>query len=183
MKILHQLNQRERRTVFICLGAAAAMLVWFLLVEPVVRQGRQLRSQLQKERQKLNILLAKEGSSDALKQKNLIMAVPMLEMPVSAEKQIELLRDEVTRQLQQAGVQVKNFTFTTGIAQGPGASDIASLRCQGKCQFSSLVRFLDDLRKNPYYLGIEELSIKTDERNRQSLEIAFTISTLRTGGA
>lgn len=183
MKILNQLNQRERRTVLICLALGAVMLVWFLLLEPVVNQARQLRGQLQKERQKLNILLAKEGSSDALKQKNLTMAVPVLEMPVAAEKQIELLRDKVTQQLQQAGVQVKNFTFTTGIAQGPGATDIASLRCQGRCQFTSLVRFLDELRKNPYYLGIEELSIKTDEKNRQNLEIAFTVSTLRIGGA
>jgi hypothetical protein len=45
------------------------------------------------------------------------------------------------------------------------------------------VLFRSDLRKNPYYVGIEELSIKTDEKNRQSLEIAFTVSTFRLSGA
>jgi type II secretory pathway component PulM len=183
MKILSQLNQRELKTVLICLVVGAAMVIWFLLVEPIVQQGRQLRSQLQQQRQKLDILLAKEGTLDALKQKNLTLMVPMLEMPTTSEKQNQLLRDKITQQLQEAGVQVKNFTFSTGIAQGPGATDVITLRCQGQCQFNSLVRFLDDLRKNPYYVGIEELSIKTDEKNRQNLEIAFTVSTFRSGGA
>jgi type II secretory pathway component PulM len=183
MKILNQLNQRERKTVLICLLVGAAMLLWFLLLDPIVRQGRQMRSQLQQERQKLSILLAKEGTSNALKQKNLMSAVPMLETPTVSEKQIQLLRDKITQQLQQAGVQVKNFQFSTGIAQGPGATDVITLRCQGQCQFTAMVRFLDDLRKNPYYVGIEELSIKTDEKNRQNLEIAFTVSTFRLSGA
>jgi glutamate/tyrosine decarboxylase-like PLP-dependent enzyme len=183
MKILNQLNQRERKTLLVCLVACAAMLLWFLVLEPGVKQGRQLRSQLQQQRQKLSILLAKEGTSEALKQKNLTQAVPMLEMPTASEKQNQLLRDKITQQLGQAGVQVKNFTFSSGIAQGPGATDVITLRCQGKCQFTSLARFLDDLRKNPYYVGIEELSIKTDEKNRQNLDIAFTVSTFRQSGA
>jgi hypothetical protein len=182
MKILTQLNQRERKTVMVCLVVSAAMLLWFLALEPIVKQGQQLRRQLYQQRQKLNVLLAKEGTSEALKQKKLTQAVPMLEMPTSSEKQIQLLRDKVTQQLQQANIQIKNFQFSTGIVQGPGATDVITLRCQGKCQFTSLARFLDDLRKNPYYVGIEELSIKTDEKNRQNLEIAFTVSTFRLSG-
>jgi Tfp pilus assembly protein PilO len=182
MKILNQLNQRERKTVVVCLVVCAAMLLWFLVFEPVVKQGQQLRSQLRQQRQKLDTLLAKEGTTEALKQKNLTQAVPLLEMPTTSEKQNQLLRDKITKQLQDAGVQVKNFTFSTGIVQGPGATDVITLRCQGKCQFGSLARFLDDLRRNPYYVGIEDLSIKTDEKNRQNLEIAFTVSTFRLGG-
>jgi hypothetical protein len=183
MNILNKLNQRERKTVVICLIVCAVMVIWFLVLEPIVRQGSQLRSQLKQQRQKLDILLAKEGTSDALKQKKLTEAVPMLEMPTSSEKQTQLLRDKITQQLKDAGVQVKNFQFSTGVAQGPGATDVITLRCQGKCQFASLARFLDDLRKNPYYVGIEELSIKTDEKNRQNLDIAFTVSTFRLSGA
>jgi type II secretory pathway component PulM len=183
MKILNQLNQRERKTVLISLVVCAAMLLWFIVLEPAARQGRQLHSQLLLQRQKLNSLLAREGTVDALKQKQLTQAVPMLEMPTASEPQSQLLRDKITQQLQQAGIQVKNFQFSTGIVQGPGATDMITLRCQGKCQFSSLARFLDDLRKNPYYVGIEELSIKTDEKNRQNLEIGFTVSTFRQSGA
>jgi Tfp pilus assembly protein PilO len=183
MKILNQLNQRERKTVLICLVACAAMLLWFLVIEPVVKQRQQIRGQLKQQRQKLSVLLAKEGTVDALKQKKLTQTVPMLEMPTSSEKQTQLLRDKITQQLQQAGIQVKNFQFSTGVVQGPGATDVITLRCQGKCNFTSLARFLDDLRKNPYYVGIEELSIKTDEKNRQNLEIAFTVSTFRQSGA
>jgi type II secretory pathway component PulM len=183
MKILNQLNPRERKTLFICVVVCAAMLLWFLALEPALKQGQQLRSQLQQQRQKLGALLAKEGTSEALRQKNLTQMVPMLEMPTVSEKQIQLLRDKITQQLEQAGIQVKNFQFSTGVVQGPGATDVITLRCQGKCQFDSLARFLDDLRKNPYYVGIEELSIKTDEKNRQNLEIAFTVSTFRLSGA
>jgi hypothetical protein len=183
MKILNQLNERERKTVVICLVACAAMLLWFLVLEPVASQGRQLHSQLRLQRQKLGILLAKDETLEAQKQKNLTQAVPMLEMPTSSEKQTQLLRDKITQQLERSGIQVKNFQFSTGIVQGPGATDVITLRCQGKCQFTSLARFLDDLRKNPYYVGIEELSIKTDEKDRQNLEISFTVSTFRQSGA
>jgi type II secretory pathway component PulM len=183
MNILTKLNQRERKTVLVCLVVCAAMLLWFLVMEPVVKQGRQLRSQLQQQRQKLGSLLAREGTPEALRQKNLTQIVPMLEMPTTSEKQIQMLRDKITLQLGQAGIQVKNFQFSSGVVQGPGATDVITLRCQGKCQFDSLARFLDDLRKNPYYVGIEELSIKTDEKNRQNLDIAFTVSTFRLSGA
>jgi len=147
MKILNQLSQRERKTVVVCLGVCAAMLLWFIVLEPVVKQGQQLRSQLRQQRQKLDTLLAKEGTSEALRQKNLTQAVPMLEMPTTSEKQTQLLRDKITKQLENAGIQVKSFQFSTGVVQGPGATDEITLRCQGKCQYVSLLRFLDDLPK------------------------------------
>jgi type II secretory pathway component PulM len=183
MKILDKLNPRERKTVSYSVAIGALILGYIFLVDPVVQGGQQLRSQLRRERQKLHTLLAKEGTAEALKQKNLMAMVPAMEMPVSAEKQNQLLRDQITRQLQQAGVQVKNFSFSSGTAQGPGASGIMTLQCRGKCQFSALWRFFDELKKNPYYVGIEELSIKVDEKNRQDLEIVFTVSTFQGSGA
>jgi len=183
MKILNQLSPRERKTVLYGAAIAVLIIVWFVFIEPTVQQGRQLRTQLRQERQKLSMLLAKEGTPEALKQKNLTMMVPTLEMPVSVEKQNQLLRDKITQQLQQAGVQVKNFQFSTGTAQGPAASGVITLQCRGQCQFSSLLRFLDELKKNPYYVGIEELSVKVDEKNRQDLEIVFTVSAFRGNGA
>jgi type II secretory pathway component PulM len=183
MKILSQFNPRERKTVLICVAVGAAMIVWFVLVEPAVRQGQQLRSQLRQERQNLHVLLAKEDSPEAMKQKNLAAIAPTMEMPIAAEKQIQLLRDKITQQLQQAGVQVKNFQFSTGTVQGPNASNIVTLQCRGRCQYPSLLRFLEDLKKNPYYVGIEELAVKAVEKNRQDLEIVFTVSTFRGSGA
>jgi type II secretory pathway component PulM len=183
MKILDKFNPRERKTVVYCVVAGILVFGYIFIIEPIVQGGQRLRSQLRQDKQGLYTLLAKEGSPEAKKRKNLTTIVPVMEMPLSAEKQNQLLRDKITQQLQQAGVQVKNFQFSTGTAQGPGASGVMTLQCRGKCQFSALWRFLEELKKNPYYVGIEELSIKADEKNRQELEFVFTVSTFQGSGA
>jgi Tfp pilus assembly protein PilO len=182
MKMLETLNPRERRTVLASLAAAIVMAGYFLILEPMLSKAEQVSSQLSLARQQLKTLLAKEGSPEALKCKTLTTAVPVLEMPIVPEKQIQLLRDKLTQQAQQAGVQIKNMQFLSATAAGPSASGALMLKCQGRCQFPSLIKLLEDLKNNPYYVGIEDLSIRADDKNRQDLEIILTVSTFGGSG-
>ena len=176
MRILETLNPREKRTIGVSLAAAIVIAGYFLVVEPILSKIAQVGSQLHLERQQLKTLLAKDGSPEALKRKTLAAAVPALEMPVAPEKQIQLLRDKLTEQAQQAGMQIRNMQFLSGSAAQPGASGILMLKCQGRCQFPSLLKLLENLKNNPYYVGVEELSIRADEKNRQDLDVTLTVS-------
>ncbi|MBA4397482.1 MAG: hypothetical protein C0394_08890 [Syntrophus sp. (in: bacteria)] len=182
MRLLETLNPREKRTVLASLTAAIVIAGYFLIVEPILSKAVQTHSQLRLERQQIKTLLAKEGSPEALKRKTLTAAAPALEMPVAPEKQIQLLRDKLTQQAQQAGIQIKNMQFLSGTAAGPSASGMLMLKCQGRCQFPSLLKLLEDLKNNPYYVGVEDLSIRADDKNRQDLEMTLTISTFGGSG-
>lgn len=182
MRVLETLNPREKRTVLASLTAAMVIAGYFLVAEPILSKALQISSQLCLERQQIKTLLAKEGSPEALKRKTLTAAAPALEMPVSPEKQIQLLRDKLTQQAQQAGVQIKNMQFLSGTAASPGASGILMLKCQGRCQFPALLKLLEDLKNNPYYVGVEDLSIRADDKNRQDLEVIITVSTFGGSG-
>lgn len=179
MKYLDKLNPRERKIAIFCAVTGGLMVVYFLIAEPILLKAGQVRSRLHQQRQNLSMLLAEEGSVEAMKLKSLTAAVPVLEMPVEPDKQVQLLRDQLTKQIQQAGIQVKNFQFQTGSATGPNASSVIMLQCRGRCQFPAMVKLLEELKKNPYYVGVEELTLRVDERNRQELDFTFTVSTFR----
>lgn len=182
MGILDTLNPREKRTVLLSLAAVALIVGYFLVVEPAFTRASQVKSQLQMEHEKLKILLAKPGTPEALKLKSLVTAAPILEVPVSSDKQLQLLRDKLTEQLQRSGIQVKNFQFLSGTAAGPNSAGNVMLKCQGRCRFPSLLKLLEELKNNPYYVGVEELSIRADDRNRQDLEVILTVSTFSGSG-
>ena len=179
MTYLDKLNPRERKTALFCVVTGGLMVIYFLIAEPLLLKAGEVRSRLRQQRQNLSMLLAEEGSVEAMKLKSLTAAVPILKMPVEPDKQVQLLRDQLTKQIQQAGIQVKNFQFQTGSATGPNASSVIMLQCRGRCQFPAMMRLLEELKKNPYYVGVEELTLRVDERNRQELDFTFTVSTFR----
>ncbi|MEN6306578.1 MAG: GspMb/PilO family protein [Anaerohalosphaeraceae bacterium] len=179
MKYLEKLNPRERKIAVFCTVAGGLMVIYFLIAEPIMLKAGQIHSRRKQQQENLSMLLAEEGSVEAMKLKNLTAAVPVLEMPVEADKQVQLLRDQLTKQIQQAGIQVKNFQFQTGSATGPNASSLIMLQCRGRCQFPAIVKLLEELKKNPYYVGVEELTLRVDERNRQEMDFTFTVSTFR----
>ena len=51
------------------------------------------------------------------------------------------------------------------------------MKCSGKCKFAQILDLLASLKENPYLVGIEEMRIKCDTKNRQEIELDLTVST------
>lgn len=182
IKFLDKLNSRERKTVVLCGISGIGLLLYFVIAEPLIRKAADLRMQLDVNRQKARILLAPEGSAELLKQKSMTLAVPVMDMPARMDKQSVLFRDKLTQQLQQSGIQVKSLQFITAAQGSAGGSGMLFLQCKGRCAYESLGRFLDELKKNPYYAGVEELTLRVDDKNRQEMELSITVSTFTESG-
>jgi len=51
------------------------------------------------------------------------------------------------------------------------------LKCSAKCNFRQALDLLARLKENPYLVGIEELKIACDQKNRQDVKLDLMIST------
>ena len=52
-----------------------------------------------------------------------------------------------------------------------------TVECQGQGQYSSIVRFVGELKKNLYYVAIEKLVLKVDNKDRNKMTYHLVVST------
>ena len=51
------------------------------------------------------------------------------------------------------------------------------VECQGQCEYKSIMKLIEELKKNPYYAAIEKLVLKVDSKNRNSMTFQLVVST------
>ncbi len=169
--VIKKLSEKEKRTVKIGAVCAAAILVFFISTKWLGHWG-QVRKLLDAEWAKLKVLSPGEA-----KQRGLLSVVPVFEMPQIEEKQKFLFRDKFDEQLKKAGIRSEPLEFlSTGKSQQDGYR-LLRLKCSGKCKFAQILDLLASLKDNPYLVGIEEMRIKCDTKNRQEIELDLTVST------
>jgi len=169
--MIGRLSEKEQRTVKIGAVCAAAILVFVISTKWFGHWG-QVRKLLAAERSKLETI-----SPDEAKQRGLLSVVPVLEIPQIEEKQKFLFRDKFDEQLKKAGIRSEPLEFlSTGKSQ-QGGYRLLRLKCSGKCRFGQILDLLASLKENPYLVGIEEMRMKCDTKNRQEIQLDLTVST------
>ncbi|MCK5172459.1 MAG: hypothetical protein KAR47_03660, partial [Planctomycetes bacterium] len=112
------------------------------------------------------------------KQASLIARVPVFEMPKSEEPQRTAFRDAFNTQLKKAGIKIKSLkSLPVKRTALTGGYKKLMLQCSGQCGFSQVLNLLASLNSNPYFVGIEDIEMKVDSRNRNSMEVTLTVST------
>lgn len=114
---------------------------------------------------------------DKAKQAGLMSVVPAFEMPQVEEEQKFLFRDKLTEQLKKAGIRNKPLQIQAGRKSSQSGYKLLLVKCSATCSFEQVLDFLAGLNENPYLVGIEELKIKCDPKNRGQVELDFTAST------
>jgi hypothetical protein len=155
---------------------AAAILVYALLVDPWLADWSRTRTALAAARQKL--LLADTRSPAAAKQAAAAAAVPVSEMPQAEEIQGPLFRARLNEQLKKTGIRVKSLALLPGARPAAATGyKLLRLQCTAKCSFEQLMDLLASMDENPYLVGVEELTLKCDAKNRRELEATLIVST------
>jgi len=152
------------------LGAAVIILFVF---------GSAWRDSWAKAKKNAAELESKLSAIDAgkAKQTALMSLVPAFEMPQAEEDQKFLFRDKLTEQLKKAGINHAPLQIQTGRKSAQADYKLLLVKCDAKCRFSQLLDFLARLDENPYLVGIEELRMKVDPKNRQEIQLDLTVST------
>ena len=155
-------------------AAAALIFGYFLVLEPTLASCRSLRSERDRLQKQLNRLTGIQSGLGAVRFKELNDRVPVFEMPADAAGQGLLFRDELTRQLQQAGIQARTLQLRDNRGKRDDGYAVLTVDCQGRCSYEQMLRLLADLKRNPYYVGVEKFSLRVDTRNRN--EMAFQLA-------
>lgn len=141
--------------------------------------GSAWRDSWAKARREAAALESKLNAIDAGKtrQAALMSIVPTFEMPQVEEEQKFIFRDKLSEQLKKAGIKHAPLQIQTGRKVAEVGYKLLLVKCDATCSFSQLLDFLAGLEENPYLVGIEDLRIKVDSKNRQQIQLNFTVST------
>ena len=168
---MRSLNQKEKRTLKF--GAVCAVvIVVFALGTPQFNKWKQARSSHASITNKLETL-----DVDETKRAGLMSIVPVFEMPEKEEKQKFLFRDKFNEQLRNARIKSEPLQVLPSIKSRVAGYKLLRLKCSAKCNFRQALDLLANLKENPYLVGIEELKIECDQKNRQDVKLDLTIST------
>lgn len=170
------INERDIRAIKIGVAGLAAIGLYFL-AGPWFNDWQMLRTDLALARERLDRVAVDESGTLPAEQLKLMAAVPKVEMPADEKTQGTRFRDQFTQQLQKAGIRARSLQYLA--AKKIGGVNYRTLRLQGRgrCELPQMLNLLGALNENPYFVGVEELDLKPDARNRNELEFSITVST------
>ncbi len=173
----YKMTERDKKTVGIGIVIAGVILIYILL-EGWFVDWKKIRGDLKEERQKLALITpASDGSINA-KQAGILVTVPVLEMPQERTRQKELFTEKFTEQLKSNGVNIRTL-HDMPMTKAKDASGYTKLQlqCQGKCSSGQVLDLLAGLYENPYLVGVEELTLSCDQKDRSKMEMKIIVST------
>ena len=172
------LGVRDKRALLF--GAVAIILILFYLVIglPLFENWSQVRDELKSYQAKLNVINGSTAGSKA-KITGLCQTVPFVEMPEVEDVQRKLFWDKTYDQLKSAGIAVSSGpSYIASVKKKTTLGfGILRLKFSGICKYEQFVKFLSNLNENPYLVGIEDISIKSDEKQPGQVTIDMTIET------
>ena len=175
--MMKPLTQRDKRTLKLTVAAAVLIVGYFMAAEPALTSYTTLRSERDQLQRQLTRLTGVQGGIGAIRFKEIMDRVPVFEMPEAAAEQGVLFRDELTRQLQRAGIQARTLQLRDNRGKRQDGYAFLTVDCQGRCSYEQMLRLLGDLKQNPYYVGIEKFSLRVDTRNRNEMTFQLAVFT------
>lgn len=169
------LNQREKRMIAFGVVAAVAILA-FTYGADWFEQWGQARQTVAAAEMKLRSVRA-----DRANQAGLLAIVPVCEPPEAEETQKFLFRDKLHEQLKKAGLKTEPLEMLAARKTTRAPHRVLKIRCKGKGKLEQVLGLLAGLNENPYLVGVEELRIHCDPKQkpeqRKEIEFELTVST------
>lgn len=177
MNKLSKISTRDKRALLI-LAAFGVFYGIFYLGSDWIDEWIVIRGKLKTQRKYLADMAVDESGQISARQKVLLAAVPVFVTPETIDKQEILFRDELNSQIRKVGINSKILEpMATKKLETKGSYKMLRFQCKAKCSLNQILDLLTALRDNPYYVGIEEIQIKPDQKNRSQIDLTLTVST------
>ena len=171
--MMEKFSEKDVRAIKMGAVGVAAILL-FVFGSSLYGRWNEAKKNLAELENKLELIDLNDAKSAGLKS-----IVPVFEMPAEKETQKFLFLEELNRQLQSLRITSKPLQEVTGGKSPDPKYKLLRLKCSvSNCRFDQVLDLLANLKQNPYLLGIEEMRIKCDSKNRQQVDLELTISTL-----
>lgn len=169
--MIEKLSQKDIRAIKIGAVGVAAIVV-FILAAEWIDHWTQAKETLQGLEEKLELI-----DLDKAKRAGLMTIVPEFEMPVERETQKYLFLNKLNEQLRAVRINSQPLQEVAGGKSPDSRYKLLRLKCSAKCRFTQVLDLLANIKENPYLVGIEEVRIKCDSKDKQQVEMELTIST------
>ncbi len=173
--MLERLNEKDRRAVKIGIAGVVAIAVFAVGMKGYDHWAEAKRT-LSSTEARLGAI-----SVDETKLAGLLSIVPVFEMPKAEEEQKFLFRDRLNEQLRRAGIRSKPLQVVSGRKSKTSGYRMLRLKCSATCRFTQLLDLLANLNENPYLVGVEELRIKCNPKQRREVDMEMVVSTFVEG--
>jgi hypothetical protein len=170
--MISKLSQKDIRALKMGAVGVAAIIVFIFALDVHERWNTAKQKSLTLQKQLDNIDLNKA------KRSGLTSIVPVFQMPIVQEKQRYLFRDKLNEQLRNARINSLPLQDVPGGKSPVTGYELLRLKCSATCNIDQVFNLLADLKNNPYLVGVEEMRIKKDAKNRQKFDFDLTVSTL-----
>ena len=171
----NKLKPREKRIMKLLL-VVVVVIFGYGLFESIFKDYRQVKAERLQLRKTLNGFLS-DRDSDIARKEAIAKIVPVFKIPVKAERQSILFRDEITKQLEKCGMKAKSMQLRQNKSKDTKGYKVWTVQCQGQCQYNSILRFAEEIKMNPYYVAIEKLVLKVDSKDRNKMTYHLILST------
>jgi hypothetical protein len=168
-----KLSERDKRALKIGAVCAVAILVFTIGTTWVGHWG-ELRQSIAAEEARLMSI-----KTDKVQRERLMSIVPVFEDPNEEEEQKILFRAKFYEQLKQAGFKFEQPIRALRARKAREGTDykLLGLQTRGKCNVDQMLDLLAKLNENPYLVGIEEMRMECDPKNRREFKLDLTVST------
>jgi hypothetical protein len=79
--------------------------------------------------------------------------------------------------LQKAGIQAKTLQLRDNRGKRQDGFALLTVDVGGRCRYESMLRLLGDLKRNPYYVGVEKCILRVDAKNRNEMTFQLAVFT------
>ena len=168
-----KLSERDRRALIIGAMCAVGILV-FAFGTKWVGHWAEVRKSVAEKRATLASVQVERAQ-----QERLMSIVPVFEDPNEEEEQKDRFREKFDEQLKKAGFKrgAPIRVLRAKRAQAGTGYRVLGLQTRGECKFQQILDLLTNIYENPYLVGIEEMRMECDPKNRRKFKLDLTVST------
>lgn len=165
-----QISRKDKRALMLGLAAILAILL-FMVLDPVFGKWSSARTETAANIRTIQNAADVGGKTRI---KGILSVVPVFEMPKDRQDQMMLFSNKINEQFKQSGINPTNLQYVNIIKT---KEKTLQLQCKALCQINQALDFLLKLKQNPCYVGIDQLNLKVDEKDRNKVDFTLTIST------
>lgn len=173
-------DKRNKRALIILVACVAFVGLYSLVIDPFLGHWQKISIQLEQKIEKVDLIESIYNTTGKAAQARLNRKVPAFAMPQVEDKQRMLFAKKIDEQIKKTGIKLtsQGKYLSKGKRQTGMDLKLLALQYRGKGQLNQIIDLLDDLKNNPYLVGIEEIKITCGKKNRNEMDLALTISTL-----
>ncbi len=165
-----QISRKDKRALMLGLAAVFAIFL-FMVLDPAFGKWGSARV---KTAANLRSIQNAADIGGKTRIQGILSVVPVFEMPKDRQNQMMLFSNKINEQFKQSGINPTNLQY---VSVAKTKEKKLQLQCKAICVMDQALDFLSKLKQNPYYVAIDQLSLKVDEKDRNKVDFTITVST------